>query len=85
MDILSFLLIKGANPTLPTTDDHSPLQLAVLAHSPDMLSLLLQQTRTDVNQVTAYGTALHLAGVEDDIRCVEVLFRNDADTEILDG
>jgi ankyrin repeat protein len=60
-DIISFLLIKGANPALPTADDFTPLQLAVLAHSPDLLALLLQQSRIDVNQLTSRGTALHLA------------------------
>jgi ankyrin repeat protein len=50
-----------------------------------MLSLLLQQARTDVNQVTFHGTALHMAAVENDVKCVEVLFRSDADTETTDG
>lgn len=50
-----------------------------------MLSLLLQQTRTDVNQVTSHGTALHMAAVQNDVKCVEVLFRSDANTDTLDG
>lgn len=60
-EIVSFLLIKGANPALTTLDHYTPLQLAVLHHSPDVLALLLQQPNIDVNYVTDHGSALHLA------------------------
>lgn len=84
-DIVSFLLIKGTDPSLPTFDDHTPLQLAVLNHSPDVLTLLLQQSRIDVNQVTTHGTALHMAAAHEDVKCIEILFQNDANTETVDN
>jgi len=59
--MVSFLLIKGTDPSLTTFDDFTPLQMAIKNNSPDMLSLLLQQSRIDVNQLTSKGTALHVA------------------------
>jgi len=59
--MVSFLLIKGTDPSLTTSDDFTPLQMAIKNHLPDMLSLLLQQSRIDVNQLTSKGTALHVA------------------------
>ena len=84
-DIVSFLLIKGADPARPTADDASPLQLAVLARAPDLLALLLQQPRANPNQVTALGTALHVAAAQEDAGCIEALFKSDADTETVDN
>ena len=69
-EIVSFLLIKGTNPSLTTSDDFTPLQMAVKNHSPDMLSLLLQQSCIDVNQLTSRGTALHIATETEDLRCI---------------
>ena len=64
--MVSFLLIKGSNPTLLTIDQYTPLQLAVQHRSLDILTLLLSQKKIDVNQVTAKGTALHLAAINED-------------------
>ena len=61
--IVSFLIIKGANPTVLTIDEYTPLQLAVQHHSISIMKLLLQQKKLDINQVTKRGTALHLAVV----------------------
>lgn len=60
-DIVSFLIIKGTDPTVRTIDDYTPLQLAVQHHSPEIMKLLLEQKKLDINQVTSKGTALHLA------------------------
>lgn len=59
--MVSFLIIKGANPTILTIDEYSPLQLAVLHRSPIIMNLLLQQKKIDINQVTKNGSALHLS------------------------
>ena len=40
-DMVSFLIIKGANPTILTIDEYSPLQLAILHRSPIIINLLL--------------------------------------------
>jgi ankyrin repeat protein len=61
IDLVSFLLIKGASLTKVTIDQYSPLQLAVQHHSSAIVSLLLEQPNFNVNQVTKHGTALHLA------------------------
>ncbi len=63
-EIVSFLVIKGVNPTLTTVDEYTPLQLAVLHSAHDILSLLLEQKRIDINQVTNQGTALHMAVIK---------------------
>jgi ankyrin repeat protein len=41
--------------------------------------LLLEQKKLDVNQVTKRGTALHLAVINEDKKCLEILLKNDAD------
>lgn len=82
-DIVSFLIIKGANPTILTIDGYTPLQLAVQHHSPEIMKLLIDQKKIDVNQATKRGTALHLAVMNEDRRCVEILLQNDADIETL--
>lgn len=69
-EIVSFLIIKGANPTILTIDNYSPLQLAVQHHSPDIITLLLEQKKIDVNQITKRGTALHLAVINEDKKCI---------------
>jgi hypothetical protein len=40
-----------------------------------------------VNQVTAHGTALHLAISNQEMKCIRILFQNDADIYMknLDG
>ena len=37
IDFVSFLLIKGANPCAVTIDQYTPLQLAVLHHSEEIV------------------------------------------------
>ncbi len=69
-DMVSFLIIKGANPTILTIDNYTPLQLAVLHHSPEIMRLLIEQKKIDINQATKCGTALHLAVANEDKRCV---------------
>lgn len=69
-DIVSFLIIKGADPTVLTIDNYTPLQLAVQHHSPEIITLLLEQKKIDVNQVTKRGTALHLAVINEDKKCL---------------
>ena len=61
IDLVSFLLIKGANPAILTIDNYTPLQLAVQHHYPEILEMLLNQITLDINQVTIHGSALHLA------------------------
>ena len=75
-DIVSFLIIKGANPTTLTLDDYSPLQLAVQMRSKEIMECLLHQKKLDVNQVTSKGSALHLAVINEDVSCLEILLQN---------
>lgn len=69
-DIVSFLIIKGADPRVLTLDEYTPLQLAVQHHSPSIIKLLLEQKKLDINQVTSRGSAIHLAVLNEDIRCL---------------
>lgn len=62
-----------------TIDDYTPLQLSVLYHSPDIMKLLLEQKKTDINQLTSKGTALILAVKNEDIKCLEMLLQNEVD------
>lgn len=82
--MVSFLIIKGCNITICTIDEFTPLQLAVINGSTDILGLLLDQKRTDINQVTSQGTALHLAVMKEDLKCIELLLKHQADIETLD-
>lgn len=68
--MVSFLIIKGANPTILTIDYYTPLQLAVQHRSPDIMNLLIEQKKIDINQVTKRGTALHLAVINEDKKCL---------------
>lgn len=70
IDIVSFLLIKGASTTKLTIDHYSPLQLAVQHHSAEIVALLLQQPNFNLNQTTTHGTALHLAVRNEDLKCI---------------
>jgi hypothetical protein len=45
--------------------------------------MLLEQNLTDINQLTTHGTALHLAAVGQDKKCLEILLMNEADTEMV--
>ena len=83
--MVSFLLIKGANPTQLTIDQYTPLQLAVQHHAFDILEILLNQPKVDVNQMTDNGTALHLAVRNEDVKCLEMLLRYDASIEVVDN
>ena len=83
--IVSFLIIKGADPSILTIDGYSPLQLAVQHRSPDIMTLLLAQKKVDVNQLTPRGTALHLAVANEDRVCLEMLLRNQADIDVLNN
>ena len=85
IDVVSFLLIKGANPKVFTIEQYTPLQLAVLHHAPDILEMLLGQHAVDVNQVTSHGTALHVAVRNEDVRCLQILLKEDANIDITDG
>ena len=85
MEVVSFLIIKGASPTVLTIDNYTPLQLAVQHHSTEILRLLLEQKKTDINQVTMHGSALHLAVANEDKKCIEVLLQHGADLEVVDS
>jgi ankyrin repeat protein len=78
------LLIKGAIPSIQTIDDYTPLQLSIQHHAHSIAEVLLSHHKIDVNQVTAHGTALHLAVKNEDVRCIELLLQNDADIEVQD-
>lgn len=83
-EVVTFLLIKGANPRLHTVHEYTALQLAVKAHSPDILKILLEQSLVDVNEVTIWGTALHICVTIEDIKCLGVLLQYDADINAAD-
>ena len=82
IELVTFLLIKGAHPSTLTIDLYTPLQLAVLHHSPSILELLLEQRKTDVNQLTCHGTALHLSVRNEDIGCLEALLQHGASLQV---
>jgi ankyrin repeat protein len=46
------------------------------------MRLLLAQKKTDPNQLTSRGTALHLAAINEDGKCLELLLQHEADPEI---
>jgi ankyrin repeat protein len=48
------------------------------------MKLLLLQQKTDVNQVTSQSTALHLAVLNENMDCLEVLLQNDIDIDTID-
>ena len=85
IDIVSFLLIKGTNLRAKTQDQYTPLQLAVKNRSPQIMQILLEQKITDINEVTSWGTALHMVVINEDARCLQVLLQYDVDTQILNG
>jgi hypothetical protein len=84
-EVVSFLLIKGADPCAVTIDHYTPLQLAVLQHASNILEMLLQQPRADPNQTTQHGSALHLAVRNEDFRCLELLLQHEAEVDVVDG
>ena len=79
IDIVNFLMIKGAEPTILTIDDYTPLQLAIVNQSSEIATTLLEQKLTDINQNTSHGTALHLAVSLSDTKAVQLLLKNEAD------
>ena len=85
LDLVSFLLIKGANPTIITIDHYTPLQLSVLHHSSEITTLLLEQPNFDINQTTKHGSALHLAVRNQDVKSVELLLQNNAELDVVDS
>ena len=85
IDIVSFLLIKGANPSILTIDQYTPLQLSVLHHSYDILDMLLNQHLVDINQVTSHGTAVHVGVRSEDIKSIEMLLKYEASIDIVDS
>jgi ankyrin repeat protein len=66
LDIASFLLIKGANSRTLTIDEYTILQLAIVSHSTEVLRAILDQNIVDINEVTSWGSALHLAVSRED-------------------
>lgn len=60
-DLVSFLLIKNCDPNIVTTDGWTALQLAVSKKSVRIARMLLEYPSVRVNELTARGTALHIA------------------------
>ena len=79
IDIVSFLLIKGANPNVLTIDETTPLQLAIKLRTYEIINILLEHPKIDINQVTNVGTALHLAVANQDETSVELLLKYNVD------
>lgn len=83
-DILSFLLIKNADPNVVTTDGWTALQLSVLKKSFTMVKSLLDYPSTMVNLLTCRGSALHIAVREELPDIVKLLMSNKANEHLKD-
>lgn len=71
-DAVRSLLKQGMNPNAQNEENQTPLHLAVLAQSPEIVKLLLECPLLDPNMVDiAYNTPLHIASIHCDapVRC----------------
>lgn len=82
--VLTFLLSHNANPNLWTTDGWTPLQLAASKRALNIVKILLECPRTNVNEMSPKGTALHTAVRLDFGDIVKVLLENKANEFLKD-
>eukprot|EP00742_Colponemidia_sp_Colp-10_P009663 GILJ01010561.1.p1 GENE.GILJ01010561.1~~GILJ01010561.1.p1 ORF type:complete len:842 (-),score=140.48 GILJ01010561.1:205-2730(-) len=84
LKLLKFLLSKGVDVNLVTTEGWTPLQLASYHGLLDAVKELLEQP-VDVNARTKiHGTALHCASKQGHVQVVQLLIQKGADPSILD-
>ena len=80
-----FLLDRGANPNLPTSNGYTPLMGASLEGYLPLMRLLMEaKANVDVVQPGTGGTAFHATCIRNRPDCAEALVRAGCDTSIRD-
>lgn len=80
--MVAYLLSQKVDVNARTTDEWTPLTIAVDKRSVEICELLLRNPEIDVNQVTSRGSALHLAASNCHRELVSLLLEHEA-SEIL--
>ncbi len=80
------LLEKGADPTIRDEHGYTPFHVAVINYAdPDILNLLLESGKVDINETTDLGmTALHWAVIESTTAAAEFLLSKGANPNAAD-
>ena len=83
-NILKFLIKKGVDLNLVTSDGWNSLQLAIKKKNLEMFEILVKSKGIDINQVTEKGTALHHAVKMNLVKFVDILVDNKVDDSLRD-
>ncbi|KRX00795.1 Protein kinase-like domain [Pseudocohnilembus persalinus] len=83
LEIVKYLMDRGADVNSVTKDGWTPLQLAVYRKNLSIVEQLLKDEELFVNQVTSRDTALHQACKVQSLEIVKLLMEHDADPDIL--
>lgn len=86
VEIVEILLAFGANPSIRDSRGNTCLHLATAIRSSESLKLLAESvnSKDELNSFNNFGiTPLHIAMMNDDKACVDILLRSGADPKIL--
>lgn len=86
VEIIEMLVAFGANPSIRDIRGNSSLHMATAIRSSESLKILAESvaSKDDVNAFNNFGiTPLHIAMMNDDKPCIDLLLRHGADPKIL--
>lgn len=86
LEIVEILLAFGASPSIRDFRGNNGLHMATAIQSPESIKLLADSvsSKDDLNAFNNFGfTPLHIAVMNDDKACIDVLLRYGADPKIL--